>query len=513
MAGGTLSPAEREFLKSMMNKYPDKHSRLSGGFYDIKNKEGRRVPFRMNEDQAEYMANRWYLDVVLKSRQKGFTTVIQLDMLDDCLFIPNTSAGVIAHNLDDAKAFFQDKIRFAYDSLPPPFRKLRSAEQDSADSLRFNNGSRIRVGTSLRSGTLQILHVSEFGKLCAKYPERAKEVKSGAFNTVNIGQRITVESTAEGRAGEFKEMCDAAQKLAVQGTPLTALDFKFHFSGWWSDKTCVLDADVTETAEMTKYFAELEVHPLLVAAGVKLSREQRAWYIKKDQQQGDKMKQEFPSTPDEAFEASVEGAYFGTEMKKMRAQGRICRIPILNIPVYTTWDLGVGDAMAICFWQDVGMERRLIDYYENSGEGLEHYAKVLADKGYIYSEHYFPHDGDHRRLGKDAKSPKQHGEELGIKPIRIVPRISTESVGIQASRSYLPQVYIDEARCQRLVDCLDSYRKEWNDHLGVWKDKALHDEFSNGYKAFETAAVRKPPVERKAAAPAPIPRMSSGFRR
>lgn len=512
MAGGTLSPVEQDFIKAMMVKFPDKMTRLREGFYDIKDKSGRKVPFRLNEDQQEFLESRWFLDVVLKSRQKGFTTVIQLDMLDDCLFIPNTSAGVIAHKLDDAKAFFQDKIRFAYDSLPAPFRKLRSADQDSADSLRFNNGSRIRVGTSMRSGTLQILHVSEFGKLCAKHPERADEVKSGAFNAVHTGQRITVESTAEGRAGEFKAMCDKAQKLAEKGDTLTELDFKFHFSGWWSDKTCLLDADVVETADMTKYFAELEAHPLLKARGVKLSREQRAWYIKKDEQQGDKMKQEYPSTPEEAFEASVEGAYFPTQMKKMRAEGRICRIPILNTPVYTTWDLGVGDAMAICFWQDVGMERRLIDYYENSGEGLEHYAKVLTDRGYNYSEHYFPHDGDHRRLGKDAKTPKQHGEELGIKPIRIVPRISTESVGIQASRSYLPQVYIDEVRCQRAIDCLDSYRKEWDDNLGVWKDKAVHDQFSNGYKAFETAAVRKPAVKKQEQQVA-IPSMATAWRR
>jgi hypothetical protein len=122
-------------------------------------------------------------------------------MLDDCLFTSNMSAGVIAHNLKDAKAFFGDKIKFAYDNLPEPFRKVRAAEQDSAESLRFNNGSSIRVGTSLRSGTLQRLHVSEYGKLCAKFPDRAEEVKTGAFNTVHLGQTITVESTAEGRAG------------------------------------------------------------------------------------------------------------------------------------------------------------------------------------------------------------------------------------------------------------------------------------------------------------------------
>lgn len=503
MAGAALAP-ELALLDEIRKRFPTKLDRLRGGFYDIKDKQGKKVPFRMNEHQEQFLAERHGMDVVLKARQLGYTTVIQLDMLDDCLFTPNLSAGVIAHNLVDAKAFFKDKIKFAYDNLPLAFRKVVSADNDSAESLRFNNGSSIRVGVSLRSGTLQRLHVSEYGKLCAKFPDRAEEVKTGAFNTVAVGMSITVESTAEGRAGEFHGMVKKARRLEDEGRPLTALDFKFHFTAWWQDAGNVLDADVVETSEMQEYFTKTLAHPYLASRNVSFSREQRAWYVKKAEQQGDKMTQEHPSHPDEAFEASVEGAYFSKQMLKVRSQGRICRIPILDIPVYTTWDLGVGDAMTICFWQDVGMERRLIDYYENSGEGFAHYAKVLAEKGYNYSEHFMPHDADHRRLGKDAKSARQHAEEVGIKPVRVVPRIATEQDGIEASRQYLPSVWIDEERCQRLIDCLDSYRKEWDEKLGVWKDKPLHDQFSHGYKAFETAAVRKPLIKREHA-PVSIP--------
>ncbi len=510
MAGQPLTQAEQKFMEAVRQRFPDKLSRLRGGFYDIKDKQGKCVPFRMNPHQERFILDRHGMDTVLKARQLGYTTVIQLDMLDDCLFTPNLSAGVIAHNLVDAKAFFRDKIKFAYDHLPETFRKVRAAENDSAESLRFNNGSSIRVGVSLRSGTLQRLHVSEYGKLCAKYPDRAEEVKTGAFNTVTVGQNITVESTAEGRAGEFHDMVKKARNLQDEGRELTALDFKFHFTAWWEDHGNVLDADVIETAEMQAYFAKIEDHPWLKRRSVKLTREQRAWYVKKGEQQGDKMKQEHPSHPDEAFEASVEGAYFGPQMLKMRNEGRICRVPILDIPVYTTWDLGIGDAMTICFWQDVGMERRLIDYYENSGEGFGHYAKVLKDRGYNYSEHFMPHDADHRRLGVDAKSARQHAEDVGIKPVRIVPRIATEQDGVDSSRAYLPSVWIDEQRCSRLIDCLDSYRKEWDDRLGTWKDKPLHDQFSHGYKAFETAAVRKPKLAEVAPAAAPpsmIPRV------
>jgi len=497
-----LTREEEQFLSLLMKRYPDKLSRLRGGFYDIRDKAGNRIPFRMNADQELFILGRHGLDIITKARQKGFTTVIQLDMLDDCLFISNISAGVIAHNLVDAEAFFKDKIKFAYDSLPAPFRKLRSADTDSARELRFNNGSSIRVGTSLRSGTLQRLHVSEYGKLCAKFPDRALEVKTGAFNTVHIGQSITVESTAEGRVGYYFDMVQTARKLQEQGHKLTEMDFKFHFFPWWTDPGYVLREDVVITGEMQRYFRELE------DAGINLAREQRAWYVKKAEQQGDKMKQEFPSTPDEAFEAALEGAYFAAQMRQMRKERRICRIPILDIPVYTTWDLGVNDATGITFWQDVGMERRAIDYEEHSGEGFGFYARLLKDKGYNYDRHHMPHDADHRMMGYTTESRRELAVKAGIGPIEVMPRINSEQQGIDSSRAFLPLVWMDEERCNRLIQCLDSYRKAWDEKLGVWKDRPLHDEFSHGYKSFETAAISPRAFETVEAA-----RPRDGYRR
>lgn len=442
------------------------------------------------------MDTRHGLDLVLKARQKGFTTIIQLDFLDDCLFIPNTSAGVIAHNLNDAKAFFADKIKFAYDTLPEEFRKVVPATQDAADSMKFGNGSSIRVGTSLRSGTLQRLHVSEYGKLCAKYPEKAREVKSGAFNTVQAGQSIVVESTAEGQGGHFHELIEEAQAKEAAGMALTDLDFKFHFSPWFTSPEYRLTGDVVITKEWVAYFAKIDPY-VEKKLGHPLTAEQKNWYVKKAAQQGDDMKREYPSTPKEAFEASVEGAYFSTQMEVMRKQSRICRIPIIDVPVWTSWDLGYDDAMTIIFWQDVGMERRAIDYEEHSGEGFGFYAKLLSDKGYNYSHHYMPHDADHHMLNVEATTRKQEAEKAGISPIEVLKRIRTEQDGIAATRAYLPNVYIDEERCSRLVQCLDNYRKEWDDKLSVFKSTPRHDWASHGTKAMESAAIRRPPMAQR----------------
>jgi hypothetical protein len=104
--------------------------------------------------------------------------------------------------------------------------------QDSADTLTFANNSSIRVSTSMRGGTLQYLHVSEFGKICAQYPDKAREIVTGALNTVEAGQFIVIESTAEGQEGAFYRMCQEARTQRAMNKPLTALDWKFHFFAW-----------------------------------------------------------------------------------------------------------------------------------------------------------------------------------------------------------------------------------------------------------------------------------------
>lgn len=476
--------ATARIIELARKRWPDKLSRLRDGFYSVQDEAGNKVPFRMRPLQEKFITEQHGLDLILKARQLGFTTVIQLDFLDDCLFIPNTAAGVIAHNREDAEDFFTKKIRFAYDSLPAEFREIVPATQDSARSMQFGNGSSIRVGTSLRSGTFQRLHISEYGKLCAKFPDKAREVRTGALNTVHMGQKIRVESTAEGHSGHFYEMCKIAQDHALMGVELTPLDFRFHFFGWFLDPKYVIASDVLETKEDQEYFDQLE------SKGVTLTRQQRAWYVKKAEQQGEDMKREFPSTPDEAFEASVEGAYFSKQMARMRKDKRICRLPVEDALVYTTWDLGLNDSTAITFWQDVGRERRAIDYYENNGESWGHYAGILAAKGYNYQRHYMPHDAAHRTMGAEkTPSREELANEAGIFPTEVLKRIDTEKDGIDASRAFFPSVVIDEERCSRLIECLDNYRKEWDDTRAVWKDRARHDEFSHGYKSFESAAI------------------------
>lgn len=123
----------------------------------------------------------WYCNLILKARQVGISTFVSLLFLDRCLFNSNQHAGIIAHTREDAEMLFR-RVKFAYDSLPAEIKTLRMANTDNARELQLSNGSTLRVGTSMRSSTLQYLHISEFGKICAKYPDKAREIVTGALN-------------------------------------------------------------------------------------------------------------------------------------------------------------------------------------------------------------------------------------------------------------------------------------------------------------------------------------------
>ena len=293
----------------------DQYWRINN-LYWIMDENGRRVLFKLNHAQEELYQHLWYLNLVLKARQRGVTTFVCILMLDDCLFNSNTKAGIIAHNREDAEDFFENKVKYPYDNLPEALRKARPAKSDTLRELTFSNNSTIRVGTSLRSGTFQWLHISEFGKICAKYPDKAREIVTGAMNTVHKGQRIVVESTAEGNSGYFYDYCNAARAKSESGHPLTIMDFKFFFFPWWEDpKYCLPEEQIPYVdipLHVRNYFKELAELNITLTAG------QKAWYVKKLESQQDDMQREFPSTPEEAFAAQIKGCFFAKSLKRHR---------------------------------------------------------------------------------------------------------------------------------------------------------------------------------------------------
>lgn len=250
----------------------------------------------MNDSQLEFFHSRHFRNLILKARQKGFTTLAVIDALDDCLFEANFEAGIIAHSLEDAQKIF-DKAKLAYEHLPEWLKKLRKPSTDKTGEYVFPNGSKFRVDTSFRSGTLSRLHVSEFGKISKKYPEKAKEIRTGAFEAVPKNGRIDVESTAEGVGGDFYDLCQEA--MPKDDSKLASLEFKFHFHPWWKSEEYQIEGDVELNKDLRDYFDYL-----FKEQGIVLSKEQKNWYALKKGSLGDEMAQEYPSYPEEAFLAS-----------------------------------------------------------------------------------------------------------------------------------------------------------------------------------------------------------------
>jgi phage terminase large subunit len=199
----------------------------------------------------------------------------------------------------------------------------------------------------------------------------------------------------------------------------------------------------------------------------------------------DRYEQEFECS----FEAAIRGAYYAQEMKDAGNDGRITRVPYdPALGVITAWDLGIGDSTSIWFAQVLSTgETRIIDYYESSGVGLDHYAKVLSEKGYHYEQHILPHDVQVKELGT-GKSRLETLDALGIRNIEIAPKLSVDD-GIQAARTLIARCWFDEENCGRGIEALRQYRREFDEKMKTWRGRPLHDWTSHGADAFRYLAV------------------------
>lgn len=210
--------------------------------------------------------------------------------------------------------------------------------------------------------------------------------------------------------------------------------------------------------------------------------------IKKERDEGmseDMIQQEYYCS----FTLGVEGSYYAKYIQEARDEERIVRVTWdRQQKVYTAWDIGYGDSTAIIFYQIVGQEIHVIDYYENHGEGLPHYAKVLRDKPYIYGDHYAPHDIESHAFSSGL-SAKEVGASLGINFITLPTLKLRLEDGIEALRGIFPRLWFDEGNTKKLLKCLENYRKEFDIKNNVYKSRPIHDWASHGADAARYMAI------------------------
>lgn len=443
-----------------------------------------KIPFRPNRAQRRLLKNMWFRNIVAKSRQLGYTTLVSILWLDHALFNSDQRCGIISYDMPSALLIFRDKVQFAYLNLPDGIREKFPLRRDASEELLFaHNNSSVRVSTSMRSGTIHRLLVSEFGRICAKNPLKAEEVVTGSLPSVPIDGCVIIESTAEGREGKFYEMTKRAQELAEKGEKLTPREYQFIFSPWHdSAEYSIAPGATVITPADHEYFATVEAE-----MGVNLSLRQRAWYCatRDNDFSGDQelMWQEMPSTPRELFRQSVEGAYYARQLSLARRQGRIRSIPVLEyVPINTFWDIGAREGTGVWLHQKIGPEHRFLAYLEAFNEP---YATTIAQMQewqhrhphIVWGTHFLPHDAMHKRQrAYRVCAPLDELREAAPGWVfDVVPPIAELGHGIARTRAMFPQAYFHEAGCKAGLDHLAMYRQHWNQQMQCFVDRPRTD--------------------------------------
>ena len=191
-----------------------------------------------------------------------------------------------------------------------------------------------------------------------------------------------------------------------------------------------------------------------------------------------------------SFEASILGAYYGTDLRQAEDDGRITDVPYdPHLPVHTAWDLGYRDDTAIWWYQVVRNEIHLIDFFAISGANIDEIAKIIKEKPYKYGKHQLPHDARAKTLAAQGKSViEQLAEHLGINNMAIVPDLGVQD-GIQAVRQCLPMCWFDKTKCSDGLEALRQYQREYDEDKKAFRASPRHDWTSHPSDAFRMMAV------------------------
>lgn len=434
------------------------------------------MKFTPNRAQLHYRLHAWFRNLILKARQLGFTTFEAIDSLDDVLFNPNMDALMIAHNLEAGESIFDKKIVFAWDKLPLEIRQLYKVDNKTSKTLKFDFGklgfSSLAVDTSGRSGTYQRVHITELADISKKYPKKIPDIIEGTIPAIPTKGRLDIESTSQGASGEFYDMFMSAYE---RGEPTMPQEYKAHFYNWtWDDEELnrITDPVPYERMDQADKFREYAIKH-------NLTQVQITYYYQKWLSLNKKwnaLKREYPTTPEEAFEAIAEGTFYGEQIGIMEQNGQVGVWPHdKSLKVHTVWDLGVGKNLRVGFFQrdTVSNKVRMIDHWFGQGsDGIPEAAVAIQRKPYLYGKHFGPHDIDTTDIGT-GKTRVESARQVGIN-FTPVPDISIED-GINGVSNWLARVLVNKETCREWLKSMKNYGREWDERRGMYKDEPLHN--------------------------------------
>lgn len=289
------------------SKLMDKQWRLSN-LYKIIPKQGPITTFQPNPQQTTLSENAHSRNIILKARQLGITTFEVIDILDDCIFNDNFYAALIAHEQKPMEDIFE-KVKIAWEYFPKELKQSLGLKADTQtkNKIAFNNGSNFKLQLSGRSGTLNRLHISEFGKICAKYPVKAREIVTGAIPAVVPSGRIDIESTAEGDSGYFYKYFMEAWNRPTP--PTNRKQYKSFFFPWTNDPLYTESYEQIHDPIPTRLIMYQEKH--------NLTDDQLAWYYLTEQEQEGDMMREYPISVQEAFDSGIDHIFPLEQLDRM----------------------------------------------------------------------------------------------------------------------------------------------------------------------------------------------------
>ena len=400
-----------------------------------------KIPYKPRALQSEMHKNLKRWNVLVMHRRFGKTVFAVNHMIKHALTcpLPRPRVALIAPTFTQAKRISWDYVKHYASVIPGVTFNETELRAD------FPNGGRIMLLSgenpdALRGIYLDLCVFDEYGM---QNPRVWGEVVRPALSD-REGSAIFLGTPAG--HNHFFDILQQAKEQGEEG------------SDQWYWKIA--------KASETKVVKELE----LDAAKVQMTPEQ--------------YEQEYECS----FTAAIIGAYYGKLLAALDDDNRITRVPYdPGLPVHTAWDLGINDSTAIWFAQVYrGGAVNVIDYYENSGVGLDHYAEVLRKKDYHWGDHLAPHDIEVRELGS-GKSRLETAFGLGIR-FKVIPKMKIAD-GINAARMLIPKCYFDREKCAEGLEMLRQYRQEWDDRKRMFRDQPRHDFTSHSADAFRYLAL------------------------
>lgn len=408
-----------------------------------------KIPYSPRNWAKEFHASvkRWIILVL--HRRAGKTTAILNHLQRDAIRVPNSQYAFIATTYTQVKMIAWDIAKFISRDIPG-VQHINTAPF----TVIYPNGSKIYLLGSDNPDALRGLALWGGGQ------DESSQQPSNLFTEVIS-----------------KALADHLGYWIWAGTPRGKNQFyRTYMAGKNNPKDYTVifktidDSLKEETGESINNLAKaLEDDRRLVAIGEMTQEEfDQEWYC--------------------SFEAAIKGAYYARQISEARKNGRIKAVPHeTEVPVHTVWDLGIGKNLAIGFYQKVGREVHMIDYWQgDEKDGIPQAAKIIKEKPYVYGKHFAPHDIKAVEQGS-GKSKLETAKQLGIK-FEVVMDIGVDN-GINAGRLMFARLWVDEVNCAYWLDAISQYHQEWDEKRGMFIEKPYHDWTSHPADVHRYASV------------------------